>query len=66
MLCRMAFHLSGKVVALHLNNNTFKALCYHESGQQLWYYSYSSTIHLSVEVDYLSEGKMVPKWHHLP
>ena len=25
MLCRMAFHLSGKVVALHLNNSTAKA-----------------------------------------
>ena len=28
MLCRMAFHLSGKVVALHLDNSTAKAyLC---------------------------------------
>ena len=25
MLCRMAFHLSGKVVALHLDNSTAKA-----------------------------------------
>ena len=28
MLCRMAFHISGKVVALHLDNSTAKAyLC---------------------------------------
>ena len=26
MLCRMAFHLSGKVVPLHLDNNTAKAV----------------------------------------
>ena len=25
MLCRMAFHLSSKTVALHLNSNTAKA-----------------------------------------
>ena len=27
MLCRMAFYLSGKVVALHLDNSTAKAIC---------------------------------------
>ena len=57
MLCRMAFHLSGKLVALHLHVCTFKAnICNHNSivllflyrlphiefGQQAWYNSHSS------------------------
>ena len=56
MLCRMAFCLSVKVVALHLDNSTAKAyLCNQggtvsfqaglpdtESDQQGWYNSYSS------------------------
>ena len=37
MLCRMAFHLSGKMVALHLDNNTAKAyLCNHGSRMSLF------------------------------
>ena len=32
MLCRMAFHLSGKVVALHLDNGTAKAYLCNEGG----------------------------------
>ena len=32
MLCRMAFHLSGKVVALHLDNSTAKAYLYNQGG----------------------------------
>ena len=32
MLCRMAFHLSGKVVALHLDNSTAKAYLYNQDG----------------------------------
>ena len=32
MLCRMAFHLSGKVVALHLDNSTAKAYLCNQSG----------------------------------
>ena len=32
MLCRMAFHLSGKVFALHLDNNTFKAYLCNQGG----------------------------------
>ena len=32
MLCQMAFHLSGKVVALHLDNSTAKAYLSNESG----------------------------------
>ena len=60
MLCRMAFCLSGKIVALHLDNSTAKAyLCNQggsvsfslqtglldtESDQEAWYYP-SSSIH---------------------
>ena len=32
MLCRMAFCLSGKVVALHLDNSTAKAYLYNQGG----------------------------------
>ena len=32
MLCRMAFHLSGKVVALHLDNSTAKAYFCNQGG----------------------------------
>ena len=32
MLCRMAFHLSGKVVALHLNNSTAKTYLSNQGG----------------------------------
>ena len=32
MLCRMAFSLSGKMVALHLNNSTAKAYLCNQSG----------------------------------
>ena len=32
MLCRMAFHLSGKVVALHLDNSTAKAYQCNQGG----------------------------------
>ena len=32
MLCRMAFHLSGKVVALHVDNSTSKAYLWHQDG----------------------------------
>ena len=32
MLHRMAFCLSGKVVALHLDNSTVKAYMYNQSG----------------------------------
>ena len=32
MLCRMAFHLSGKVVALHLDNSTAKAYLCNQGG----------------------------------
>ena len=57
MLRRMVFQLSGKVVALHLDNSTVKVmqsgwcsisfsfqtdLLNVESDQQAWYYSYSS------------------------
>ena len=34
MLCRMAFHLSGNVVALHLHSNTAKAIIMQQS---IWY-----------------------------
>ena len=33
MLCRMAFHLSGKVVALHLDNSTAKAYLCNQGGR---------------------------------
>ena len=32
MLCRMAFYLSGKLVALHLDNNTAKAYLCNQGG----------------------------------
>ena len=32
ILCRMAFHLSGKVVALHLDNNTAKGYLCNQGG----------------------------------
>ena len=32
MLCRMAFCLSGKVVALHLDSSTAKAYLYNQEG----------------------------------
>ena len=32
MLCRMAFYLSGKVVALHLDNSTVKAYLCNQGG----------------------------------
>ena len=32
MLCRMAFHLSGKVVALHLDNSTAKVYLCNQGG----------------------------------
>ena len=32
MLCRMAFHISGKVVALHLDNSTAKTYLCNEGG----------------------------------
>ena len=32
MLCRMAFHLSGKVVALHLDNSRAKAYLFNQGG----------------------------------
>ena len=32
MLCRMAFHISGKVVALHLDNSTAKAYLCNQGG----------------------------------
>ena len=32
MLCRMAFNLSGKVVALHLGNSTAKTHLYNQGG----------------------------------
>ena len=32
MLCRMAFHLSGKLVALHLDNSTPKAYLCNQGG----------------------------------
>ena len=32
MLCRIAFHLSGKVVALHLDNSTAKAYLCKQGG----------------------------------
>ena len=32
MLCRMAFHLSGKVVALHFDNSTAKAYLCNQGG----------------------------------
>ena len=32
MLCRMAFHLSGKVVVLHLDNSTAKAYLCNQGG----------------------------------
>ena len=32
MLCRMAFHLSGKVVALYLDNSTEKAYLCNQDG----------------------------------
>ena len=32
MLCRMAIQLSGKAVALHLDNNTAKAYLHNQSS----------------------------------
>ena len=32
MLCGMAFHLSGKVAALHLDNNTARAYLCNQGG----------------------------------
>ena len=32
MLCRMAFHLSGKMVALHLDNSTAEACLCNQGG----------------------------------
>ena len=58
LLCRMPFHLSGKMIVLYLGNSTAKAylcnqgcmvlfsfqtgLLHIEPGQQAWLYSYSS------------------------
>ena len=37
-LCRMAFHLSGKVVALHLDNSTAKAYLCNQGVQCLLFF----------------------------
>ena len=61
MLGRMAFCLSGKVVALHLDNSTAKAYLCNQGGIP----AYIPT-HLSVEADYLSWGWLLLEWHLLP
>ena len=85
MLCKMAFCLSGKVVALHLNNSTAKAYLCNLGGTvspflcRLACQILSLTnkhgitlipayiaIHLNVEVDYLSQVRLLPEWHLLP
>ena len=38
MLCRMAFHLSGKMVALHLDNSTAKLICVIKVVQYLLFF----------------------------
>ena len=76
MLCRLAFCLSGKVVALHLDSSTEKAYLSKHSGSVSFSYhtglpditlipAYIPT-HLNVEANYLSEGQMLPEWHLLP
>ena len=72
MLCRMAFHFTGKVVALHLNNSTAEAyLCnprwYNISFQTDWHILGLATKHgitliqtyipsYNVKADYCGEG----------
>ena len=77
ILCRMAFWLSGKMVALHLDNCTAKAnLCNH--GGMVYPFpsrldKHSITLiptyiltHLNVEANYLSWGQLLPEWHLPP
>ena len=77
MLHRMAFCLSGKVVALHLDNSTAKAYLCNQSGTVSPFLSrltnkhgitllpaYIPT-HLNVEADYLSQDWLLPEWHLL-
>ena len=80
MLCKMAFHISGKMVALHLDNSTAKAYLCNQGGTVSLFLSrlacqilsltnkHSITLipayiptHLNVEVDYLSQGQLLPE-----
>ena len=82
MLCRMAFHLSGKVVILHLDNSTAKAYLYNQGGTVSPFLSRLACqilsltdkqgipayipTHLNVEANYLSWDQMLLEWHLLP
>ena len=81
MLHRMAFHLSGKVVALHLDNSTAKAYLCNQGGTvspflsrlACWILSLTDKhgitlihTHLNVEADYLSWDWVLLEWHLLP
>ena len=82
MLCRVLFHLSGKVVILPLDKSTANAyLCNQGVTTSLLDSKLSCHIlnladkhgitliqayipaHLSVETNYLSQGRLVLEWH---
>ena len=81
MLCRMAFHISGKVVALHLDNSTTMAYLYNQDGTVSPFLSrlacqilsltdkHDITLiptHHNVEVNYLSWDWVFLEWLFLP
>ena len=81
MLHRMAFCLSGKVVALHLDNSTAQAYLCNQGGTvspflfrvACWILSLTDKhgitlipTHLNVEADYLSQDQLLPEWHLIP
>ena len=64
MPCRMPFSLSGKVVALHLNNSTANAYLYNQGGTVSLFLSRLACWILNL-TDYLSQGHLLPEWHLL-
>ena len=82
MLYKMAFQLSGKVVAIHLDNILVKAylcsqgvtacpflsrlachICNLTDLHIVNFLSVYFLIHLNVEAEYLSQGRLSPEWH---
>ena len=79
MLHRMAFHLSGRVVALHLDNSTGKVYLCNQGGTvspflsrlACWILSLTDKHGITLLPAYIPthlnvEGQLLPEWHLLP
>ena len=69
MLYRTAFHLSGRVASLHLDNNSARLVCHILEIASKHFITliqaYIPTC-LSLEIDYLLWGRLVPEGHLPP